>query len=90
MKPPTKKKSVKKEDKNIFSSPIPPPLNEQGWENSFYYPSIIKINTIIRRIPSPSSNFPFSFGRCQCSCGKTFWSVEKYAEHYIIKHILEL
>jgi len=36
-------------------------------------------------IPIP---FYMFLGRCQCNCGKIFWSEKRYHAHYALHHIV--
>lgn len=41
-------------------------------------------------IEEPYWLHPFFLDRCQCRCGRKFWSKEGYQAHYALKHILAL
>lgn len=41
-------------------------------------------------IEEPYWLHPFFLDRCQCRCGRKFWSSEAYRAHYSYKHILAL
>ncbi len=41
-------------------------------------------------VPAIEVPYYLAFGRCECRCGKRFWSEKRYREHYALEHILGL